>query len=64
MSKTLTNLWYIIQIQGSIEINNILFSLTSWMSDNLLKPYKIFAIARVFISELENSSNGSRLVYK
>lgn len=34
------------------------------MSDNLLKPYKIFAIARVFISELENNSNGRRLVYK
>lgn len=43
---------------------NILSTLTSWMSANHCKPYKIFAIVRVFISKCETSSNRGRLVYK
>ena len=64
MSKILTSSWYIFQIHSTIETDNILFFLSSCMSANLLKLYKIFAIAIAFISELENSSNGSRLIYK
>lgn len=41
--------------------HHILFFLMSFTSNNLLQPYAIFAITMVFISELENSSNGSGL---